>query len=173
MPGFSRPTASLVPWTGAPQCSPLAYSGFPVDLAGVGGLHAAFLNESRTRECWWRPVQEIRIRGRKRRAKPFKRSLCTKPLERISEKTSPQKKNPEGYGLQPVRKCIHRGPALAAERRIFPSIQRHHEKNTPHTLILFLAPYTRTALASAGASFYASAPAWLEALEKEAAYQGA
>jgi hypothetical protein len=26
-----------------------AYSGFPVELAGVGELHAAFLNESRTR----------------------------------------------------------------------------------------------------------------------------
>jgi len=73
------------------------------------------------------------VRGPKTTAKPFKRSLCAKPLERISEKTSPQKKNPEGYGLQPVHKCIHRGPALAAEGRIFPSIQRHHEKNTSHT----------------------------------------
>jgi hypothetical protein len=26
-----------------------AYSGFPVELSGVGELHAAFLNESRTR----------------------------------------------------------------------------------------------------------------------------
>jgi hypothetical protein len=26
-----------------------AYSGFPVELSGVGALHAAFLNESRTR----------------------------------------------------------------------------------------------------------------------------
>ena len=34
----------------------LAYSGFPVELSGVGELHAAFLNESRTRGCWWRPV---------------------------------------------------------------------------------------------------------------------
>jgi hypothetical protein len=42
-----------------------AYSGFPVELAGVGTLYAAFLNESRTRGCWWRPVQEIRIRGTK------------------------------------------------------------------------------------------------------------
>jgi hypothetical protein len=42
-----------------------AYSGFPVGLAGVGELHAAFLNESRTRGCWWRPVQEIRIHGPK------------------------------------------------------------------------------------------------------------
>src|ERR1700733_9547007 len=43
-----------------------AYSGFPVELAGVGELHAAFLNESRTRGCWWSPVQEIRIRGPKK-----------------------------------------------------------------------------------------------------------
>jgi hypothetical protein len=42
-----------------------AYSGFPVELSGVGELHAAFLNESRTRGRWWRPVQEIRIRGTK------------------------------------------------------------------------------------------------------------
>src|ERR1700733_16111162 len=42
-----------------------AYFGFPVELAGVGGLHAAFLNESRTRGSWWCPVQEIRIRGPK------------------------------------------------------------------------------------------------------------
>src|ERR1700736_4047979 len=42
-----------------------AYSGFPVELPGAGDLHAAFLNESRTRRCWWRLVQEIRIRGPK------------------------------------------------------------------------------------------------------------
>jgi hypothetical protein len=33
-----------------------AYSGFPVDLPCVDELHAAFLNESRTRGRWWRPV---------------------------------------------------------------------------------------------------------------------
>jgi hypothetical protein len=49
---------------GCPTFAP-AYSGFPVELAGVDELHAAFLNESRTRGCWWRPVQEIRIRGPK------------------------------------------------------------------------------------------------------------
>ena len=37
-------------------------------VAGVGELHAAFLNESRARGCWWRPVQEIRIRGPKKMA---------------------------------------------------------------------------------------------------------
>jgi hypothetical protein len=42
-----------------------AYSGFPVELACVGELHAAFLNESRTSGRWWRPVQESRIRGPK------------------------------------------------------------------------------------------------------------
>jgi hypothetical protein len=36
-----------------------ASPGFPVDLVGLGKLHAAFLNESRTRGRWWRP------RGRK------------------------------------------------------------------------------------------------------------
>jgi hypothetical protein len=45
----------------------LAYSGFPLELAGVGELHAAFLNESCTRGCWWCPVQEIRIRGPKKK----------------------------------------------------------------------------------------------------------
>src|SRR5271167_4129923 len=43
-----------------------AYSGFPVDPDGVDEPHAAFLNESRTSGCWWRPVQEIRIRGPKK-----------------------------------------------------------------------------------------------------------
>jgi hypothetical protein len=43
-----------------------AYSGFPVELYGVGELDAAFLNESRTRGCWWSPVQEIRIHGPKK-----------------------------------------------------------------------------------------------------------
>ena len=33
-----------------------ASPGFPVDLVGVGELHAAFLIESRTRGRWWRPV---------------------------------------------------------------------------------------------------------------------
>jgi hypothetical protein len=42
-----------------------AYSGFPVELSGVGVLHAVFLNESRARGCGWCPVQEIRIRGLK------------------------------------------------------------------------------------------------------------
>jgi len=29
---------------------------FPVDLDGVGELHAAFFDESRTRGRWWHPV---------------------------------------------------------------------------------------------------------------------
>ncbi len=45
------------------QTSAQPGSGFPVELAGVGTLHAAFLNESRTRGLWWRPVQEIRRRA--------------------------------------------------------------------------------------------------------------
>jgi hypothetical protein len=49
---------------GCPMFAP-AYSGFPVELACVDDLHAAFLNESRTRGCWWRLVQEIRIHGPK------------------------------------------------------------------------------------------------------------
>jgi len=32
-----------------PQISPLRYPGFPADVGGAGELHAAFLNESRTR----------------------------------------------------------------------------------------------------------------------------
>jgi hypothetical protein len=43
-----------------------AYSEFPVELYGVGTLHAAFLNESRTRCCWWDPVQKIQMRGPKK-----------------------------------------------------------------------------------------------------------
>jgi hypothetical protein len=39
----------------------VGFPGFPVELVGVGGLHAAFLNESRTRGSVWRHVQEIRV----------------------------------------------------------------------------------------------------------------
>jgi hypothetical protein len=35
--------------------------GFPVELVGVGELHAAFLTESRRRELLWSLVQEIRV----------------------------------------------------------------------------------------------------------------
>jgi hypothetical protein len=35
--------------------------GFPVELVGVGELHAAFLTESRTPEPVWTLVQEIRV----------------------------------------------------------------------------------------------------------------
>jgi hypothetical protein len=42
-----------------------AYSGFPVEFAGAADPHATFLNESRTRGCWWGLVQEIRIHGQK------------------------------------------------------------------------------------------------------------
>ena len=38
-----------------------ASPGFPVELVGVGELHAAFLTESRTREHDWSRVQEIRV----------------------------------------------------------------------------------------------------------------
>ena len=34
---------------GAQQVPPLRYPGFPVELGGVGELHAAFFTESRTR----------------------------------------------------------------------------------------------------------------------------
>jgi hypothetical protein len=37
---------------GKPQIPPLRYPGFPVEVGGVGGLHAAFLTESRTRGRW-------------------------------------------------------------------------------------------------------------------------
>jgi hypothetical protein len=41
------------------QISPLRYPGFPVDLDGVGEVHAAFLIESRTRSRF------VSLRGRK------------------------------------------------------------------------------------------------------------
>src|ERR1700722_9961459 len=44
--------------TGAP------YPVFPVKLVGVEELHAAFLNESRTRGTLWDRVQEIRVSAR-------------------------------------------------------------------------------------------------------------
>jgi hypothetical protein len=38
-----------------PQVPPLRFPRFPVEVGGVGELHAAFLNESRTRGRWWVP----------------------------------------------------------------------------------------------------------------------
>jgi hypothetical protein len=57
---FSLMKAALAGAGDAP-CRKSGYSGFPVELSGAGEFHAAFLNESRTRGCWWRPVREIRI----------------------------------------------------------------------------------------------------------------
>jgi hypothetical protein len=37
------------------QVPPLRYPGFPVELVGVGELHATFLTESRTRGRWLTP----------------------------------------------------------------------------------------------------------------------
>ena len=34
------------------QVPPLRYPGFPVQLSGVGELHAAFFTESRIRRLW-------------------------------------------------------------------------------------------------------------------------
>jgi hypothetical protein len=45
------------PWESIGGASP----GFPVEIVGVGEHHAAFLNESRTREHGWSRVQEIRV----------------------------------------------------------------------------------------------------------------
>src|SRR6202521_3454601 len=63
-----------------------ATPGFPVKLDGVGELHAAFLNESRIRGCWWSLVQEIRIRGTKTMG-AAQRSLS---LHRLDGLKSPQ-----------------------------------------------------------------------------------
>ena len=42
------------------QVPPLRYPGFPVELGGVGELHAAFLTESRTRaHGWGRAVENL------------------------------------------------------------------------------------------------------------------
>jgi hypothetical protein len=37
---------------GKETAGPLRYPGFPVEVGGVGELHAAFLTESRTRGRW-------------------------------------------------------------------------------------------------------------------------
>jgi hypothetical protein len=44
-----RVTKGLFRLEAEPQISPLRCPGFPVEFGGVGDLHAAFLNESRTR----------------------------------------------------------------------------------------------------------------------------
>jgi hypothetical protein len=51
-----------------------ANTGFPVELSGVGELHAAFLDEIRTPIRWWCLVQEIRDHGPKKTGRsPFER----------------------------------------------------------------------------------------------------
>jgi len=39
----------------------VGFPGFPVEIVGVGEVHAAFLNESRTRGHFQRSVQKIRV----------------------------------------------------------------------------------------------------------------
>jgi|SRR5450631_2191194 hypothetical protein len=85
LPAFDLPPMSSS-WTGAP-CSPQRTPGFPVELPGVDELHAAFLNESRTRTRRWRPVQEIRDHGPKKSGRsPFQRSCDA------GKKTAPRAK---------------------------------------------------------------------------------
>src|SRR5271170_7837687 len=50
---------------------------FPVEFSGAGEFHAAFLNESRTRGCWWSPVQEIPNMGRKSQGAAPSNALAT------------------------------------------------------------------------------------------------
>ena len=60
-PGGDLPTAHSLCPKGKQQVPPLRYPGFPVEVGGVGELHAAFLTESRTRGRWGVPrLQEIR-----------------------------------------------------------------------------------------------------------------
>jgi hypothetical protein len=54
-PGGSSPTTHLLVPKVKLQVPPLRYPGFPVELNGVGELHAAFLTESRTRGRWLVP----------------------------------------------------------------------------------------------------------------------
>jgi hypothetical protein len=51
-PGGNPSTAHSLGPKVKPQVPPLRYPGFPVEVGGVGGLHAAFLTESRTRRRW-------------------------------------------------------------------------------------------------------------------------
>jgi hypothetical protein len=53
-----------------------------VELAGVGGLHAAFLNESRTRGCWWCREEILEAAAR---------LLNRQPLEEVSTNHIAQK----------------------------------------------------------------------------------
>jgi hypothetical protein len=63
--------------------------GFPVEFPGVGELHAAFLNESRTRIRWWSPVQEIRVHGPKKTGAATSNASATR-----AKQTTAKSKNP-------------------------------------------------------------------------------
>ena len=49
---MGHPAFGVTTGKGAPQIPPLRYRGFPVEVSGIGELHAAFRNESRTRGRW-------------------------------------------------------------------------------------------------------------------------
>jgi hypothetical protein len=99
-----------------------AYSGFPVELSGVGALHAAFLNESRTRRCWWSPVQKIRIRGPKMMGAAHR----TLPPHRLAD--SYQYKTDFVSRWEPPHSCG--GERLSAPLRIATSIMRFSAGHT-------------------------------------------
>jgi len=113
------------------HCSDALYQGTTFRSA-VQGSHEGF-SQASAPSMFAPPAPACRgaYVGRNDGRSPSNDLLCQTAGR--SPKKLPPKENPEGYGLQPVHKCIHRGPALAAEGRIFPSIQRHHEKNTSHT----------------------------------------
>jgi hypothetical protein len=66
------------------QIPPLRYPGFPVELGGVGELHAASSEESRTRDRDRRREQEIRVRSVEKHFQERSAELQIPRLPRIS-----------------------------------------------------------------------------------------
>ena len=96
---------------------PQASSPGRVPHVRVGELHAAFLNESRTRRYWWHSVQEIRIRGPKTTGEAHQTiSLYRTAGKDLRKKLLPQKENPEGYDFSVCMRTtiIPSGPAEPA-----------------------------------------------------------
>ncbi len=83
-----------------PQVPPLRYPEFPVEIGGVGELHAAFFTESRTRGRWRVP------RGRKSGYAPVGMTML-----RVDSKDS--SRSVTKLSSRPERSVVE-GPAVSA-----------------------------------------------------------
>src|SRR5580698_7021218 len=128
--------------------------GFPVDLGEANELHAAFLIESRTRDCDWCPVQENRV------AAPDQT-----PSETTSQQTPPPAAAPapppaSNDQLPAPRDTIHfvryeplksiegmSSTYIPLDSWIYPAVMRLYGLGFVDTVFLGMRPWTRLSVA--------------------------